>query len=69
MLPPGRGLSWHVPHSLTMSSLNAGTSVRESVEMIRAAGNFGFKVYYGDGTRLGQGSVAMFAPGKDETGK
>ena len=26
--------------------------IENDVEMIRAAGNFGFKVYYGDGTRL-----------------
>ena len=26
--------------------------IETDVEMIRAAGNFGFKVYYGDGTRL-----------------
>ncbi|MFX4609054.1 NAD-binding protein, partial [Acinetobacter baumannii] len=26
--------------------------IENDVEMIQAAGNFGFKVYYGDGTRL-----------------
>ena len=26
--------------------------IETDVEMIRAAGSFGFKVYYGDGTRL-----------------
>ncbi len=30
--------------------------IETDVEMIRAAGSFGFKVYYGDGTRLDNGA-------------